>query len=113
MNFFDLDPLGAPKDAQYYFDVCVIGVAVRRSLGGEFEDIWDLRGILEPRPFVYHFFQDEEDSFEDGDKWDVMVYHHCVVEISDMLGVCFYETEASEEEFNDEEYQEPNDYWRF
>lgn len=32
--FFDIDPMALTPDATYYFDVCVINVAVRESLGG-------------------------------------------------------------------------------
>lgn len=113
MSFFDNNPLEMPFDGQYYFDVCVINIAVRRSLEGEFEDIWDLSGILEPRPFVYHIFLDEEDTFDEDRHWDVEVFHHCVVEVSDSLGVSFFVTDSSEMDFDDGEFAEPDDFWRF
>lgn len=115
MGFFDVNPMEMPFDAQYYFDVCVINIAVRESLNGEFEDIWDLSGVLEPRPYVIHFFQDEDDAFDEDRDWDVEIYHHCVLEVSDSLGVSFFTTDSSdidvEEEFGD--YADPDDFWRF
>lgn len=102
-----------PADGQYYFDVCVINVAVRESLQQEMDEIWDLSGILEPRPYVFHFFTDMDCTFEEGRDWDIEVEHHCVVEVSDSLGVSFFVTDASDDEFENGDYADPNDFWRF
>lgn len=115
MCFFDENPLNMPFDAQYYFNVCVINIAVRRSLGGEFEDIWDLSEITGPRPYVIHIFLDEEDTFEDDRKWDIEMMHHCIVEVSDSLGVSFYVSESTDIDLDDGcgDFFDPNDFWRF
>lgn len=112
MTFFDENPMHLPADAKYFFDVAVICIAVRESLGGEYEDIWDLEGILEPRPYVIHFYKDCDELFQPQNNWEMDIYHHCVVEVSDSLGVSFYSTYDSDEEY-DGEFVDPDDFWRF
>lgn len=116
--FFDVDPRDLIPDASYYFDVCVINIAVRESLGGEFQEIWDLSRILMPRPIVYHVFADDDRNFRKQERVDVEIVHHCVVEV-DGSEVSFFTTDSSEmcededEDGNLMEMDEPNDFWRF
>ncbi len=103
-----------PHDARYYFNICIIHISIRRSCGGEFEDIWDLHGLTNSRPLVYHFYVDEDENFEDNRKWSIEICHHCVLEVSDTLGVGFFRTNSSNEigEFSDN-LKDFDDFWRF
>lgn len=113
MNFFNQGAMALPRDAQYYFNVCVINVAVRRSLESEFEDVWDLSGILDSRPFVYHFYLDDEDAFDEDEDWVIEIEHHCVVEVRSEFEISFFTTSLSDDDFISLECIKPDDLWRF
>lgn len=112
--FFDINPLGMPRNAQYYFDVCVINIAVRRSLTHMFEDIWDLSAILSPRPHVIHIFADNDEMFDRDIKYEVNIEHHCVVEVNG-TEVDFFTTDSSNYDDEDGWYDliDMDDFWRF
>lgn len=105
MNFFDINQAWAPNGEYYYFDVCVVNIAVCRSQAATFEDIWDLSGVLNARPIVYHLYLDDMNS--------INIYHHCVVAVNESLGVSFFETDLSEGGDKDGEFADPDDLWRF
>lgn len=105
MNFFDLEPMGCPRDAVYYFNILVVNIMFSPSAGFEYEEYWDLQHILDPRPYVVHLYtEDEEEIFENGDIFEVEYFPHSVVETSQSLGVCFYD-------MLDEDYCEDEDDW--
>lgn len=61
--FFDIDPMALAPDATFYFNVCVINIAVRESLGGEYDEVWDLTHVTSSRPLAYHIFKDKDKTF--------------------------------------------------
>ena len=61
MNFWDIDPMWLPADAQYFFGVIVV------AIGGpacEYESYWDLSELTSPRPVAYHFYYNETEERE-------------------------------------------------
>lgn len=115
MYFFDVDPMSLPHDAQYYFDVTVINIAVRERLNGEFEDIWSLREVTSPRPIVLHIFKDDDSTFESNRNVEVEVIHHAILEVCG-TEVSFWLSDTTEIDFDDEDLGdilELDDFWRF
>lgn len=112
--FFDLNPLGMPYNAQYYFDVCVINIAVRRSLAPTFEDIWDLSAVLCPRPYVVHLFADNNETFDEDMRYEVNIEHHCIVEVNG-TEIGFFTTDSSDDEDDVGwcDILDIDDFWRF
>lgn len=89
--FFDLDPMTLPAgNPQYYFNVLVKCVALRPGdmelpLIPGINDLWYLEHITDPRPWIAHFYVDE-DNAEDV----VKEYPHCVIEVQNNGEVCWY-----------------------
>lgn len=91
MSFFNIDPNELPE-ANYFFNIFVINIAVRESaniLNKGLLDYWSIEAILEPRPYVIHFYIDNNIP-EDYD-WLIESYSHCVLEIHPTLGVSWYD----------------------
>lgn len=114
MNFFSENPMSMPHDAQYFFDVTIINVAVRRSKANSFESIWDTARVTNPRPVVFHIFAIDDSAFADDEKWKIDLVHHAVLEIRPTPEVSFFLTDKAREE-NDEDgqFRDPNKFWRF
>lgn len=75
-------------------NVCLISVAVRESLGGEFEEIWDVSRMKGDRPIAWHIFKDEDNTFDDEVRCDVDIIPHCLVMVDrDGIEVWFKEEE--------------------
>lgn len=115
MYFFDIDPMFVPHDAQYFFDVCVINIAVRERLNGEFEDIWNLRELTSPRPIVWHIFKDDDSTFESNRNVDVEIVHHAILEVRG-TEISYWLADCGGLDFDDEDLNDLmklDDFWRF
>lgn len=91
--FFDESEYDLPKDAQYYFNILVICVAVspryaQNIFDKDIIDIWDIQQITNPRPNVVHVFVDKHID-EDID-FLIECFPHSVVEI-DQQKIGFYD----------------------
>lgn len=114
MYFYDIPEHGLPKNSQYYFNIFVICVAIRPDCGleifgnSQINDIWYLDDITAARPYVYHFYVEQE-LVDDEDNADFYIegYPHCVVEIQDNYNICFYEMI----DFDTDDLWEINDYY--
>lgn len=94
MNFFDEDPMSLPCDAQYYFNVLVRTIAVHPSvaqevLGGQTEEVIFTEDITSPRPTVTYCYIDDE--LDEDTEFEIECFPHCVVEISESLGVSWWD----------------------
>lgn len=89
--FFDLDPSSLPSgNNQYYFNVLVKCIALRPGdmelpLIAGIVDLWYIEHITDPRPWVAHFYIDEENA-----KDKVEEYPHCVVEVCENGELAWY-----------------------
>ncbi len=112
-----------PNDAEYYFNILVVNIAIRESLqqGQEevLSDIWDISCITEPRPYVVHLYTEDDSFFEEDENFIVEFYPNRAVEVSASLGVSFYDMLEEDEEDDEEEFDgdiveidDPNDLWR-
>ena len=59
--FFDEPYLHLPKDAQYYFNVLIVCIAVSPEYAQEIfdsniTDIWDIQNVTEGRPIAVHIY---------------------------------------------------------
>lgn len=92
MSFFNENPMKLPEGANYYFNILIVNIAVRTSadiLTEGLEEYWDISTILEPRPYVIHFYIDNNLP-EDYD-WQFECYPHKVLEIHPDLGISWYD----------------------
>ena len=105
MSFFDEEYMALPNDGQYYFNVLVfcIGIHPRKAdeyLGVGVDEITYIDEINDARPRAFFFFVD--DTLPDDTPFQVEKYPHSVVEVSDQLGVSWYDMLDFE----------PDDPWR-
>ncbi len=94
MNFFDEDPMALPRDAQYYFNIVVRTIGVNpqyaeKYLGDNVDEICFLDKLTDPRPQMFYFFIDDE--LDKDMEYEIESYPHCVVEVSEQLGVSWWE----------------------
>ena len=94
MNFFDEDPMSLPRDAQYYFNVLVRIIGIHPSLANEvlgkgIEEVCYIEDIAEPRPTITYCFTDE--SLDEDTEFEIECFPHCVVEVSQSLGVSWWD----------------------
>lgn len=94
MNFFDEDPMSLPRDGQYYFNILVRTIAVNPSLAKKIfpekiDEICFIGDITQPRPCVTYTFIDDE--LDDDIEFEIECHPHCVVEISQSLGVSWWD----------------------
>lgn len=113
MNIFNLDPNSMPHDAEYYFNILVVNIAVRESLqmGNEdfYTDIWDISHITDPRPYIIHLYTEDDELFEDDERYMIMLYSNTAVEVSPTLGVSFYDMFDDDDDEGDIQLE---DLWR-
>ncbi|MCM1323963.1 MAG: hypothetical protein NC218_07365 [Acetobacter sp.] len=113
MNIFNLDPTSMPKDAEYYFNILVINIAVRESLQDDKEefytDIWYIEHITDPRPYIVHVYAEEDDFFDEDENYMIELYANMAVEISPSLGISFYDMFDGDDEDGDIQL---DDLWR-
>lgn len=93
MNFFDEDPMSLPCDAQYYFNILVICVAINPQcsdeiLGEGIEELTYIDKITDARPCAVFLYVDDE--LDDDIEYEMECYPHCVVEVSGQLGVSWW-----------------------
>ena len=94
MTFFDEDPKSLPEDAQYYFNVLVKIIAIHPDLAehvfgaDDIQEMCFIDEITSPRPSVIYCFVD--DDLDEDTEFEIECYPHCVVEISQSLGVSWW-----------------------
>lgn len=96
--FYNIPEHGLPQNGQYYFNILVICIAIKPDWrleifgNSQINDVWYLDNITSVRPYVYHFYIEQE-LINDKDNVDFYIeaYPHCVVEIRDDYNICFYE----------------------
>ena len=92
MTFYEIDPLGFPEGAQFYFNLVIATIEISYEsdiLPKDIYDYWYLGGIREARPFaiyIYRYHEKKNDNY-----YDVTAYEHCVLEIDENQEVCWYE----------------------
>ncbi len=94
MAFFDEEYMSLPDKARYYFNILVICIAVSPEdndniLPDGVTNIWFLDNINDARPWIIHFYLDDESDDTDID-YSIEFFPHSVVEIHDELGISFY-----------------------
>lgn len=113
MNIFNIPPSSMPTDASYYFNVLVVNIAVKESLqygrNEFFSDIWDISHITDPRPFVVHLYAEDDNEFDDDENYIVELFANMAVEISQSLGISFYDMFDDEDDEGDIQLE---DLWR-
>lgn len=100
MVFYDENPMHLPNDAQYYFNILVVCIAISDEYGDEIlpsgvEDIWFCDHLTDPRPYAIHFYREEQEEMydeeiEDYNDYEIEVFPHCVIEISETLGITWF-----------------------
>lgn len=117
MNIFNLTPSSMPNDAEYYFNILVVNIAVRESLQFNqdefFSDIWDISHITDPRPYVIHLYAEEDtildEEYEENENYIIELFPNVAVEVSPTLGVSFYSMFDDEDDEGDIQFE---DLWR-
>lgn len=90
MNFYDLDPMSLPKDAEYYFGITILELLV--PIGSiPADDYWDISHITDAQPYAIHAFP--------NDRVGWTVYPNTVVEIR-RNEVSFYADDDEEEDYD-------------
>lgn len=94
MSFFDEEYLALPSDGQYYFNVLVFCIGVNPNkaievLGRGVQEVTYIDSINDARPHAEFFFIDE--TLADDVPYQIEEFQHCVVEVSEQLGVSWYE----------------------
>lgn len=92
--FFDEPYNALPKDAQYYFNILIICIAVSPQYAQEiFQqniiDMWNIQNINDGRPFAVHIYTTHHinKDFE----YELQCLPHQVLEVDPKLGISFYE----------------------
>lgn len=116
MNIFNLAPSSMPNDAEYYFNILVVNIAVRESLqmnSDEFIlDIWDISHITSPRPYVIHIYTEDDEIFDEEqeeENYIIELVPNAAVEVSPSLGISFYSMFDDEDDESDIQFE---DLWR-
>lgn len=92
MLFYEIDPLGFPEGAQFYFNLVIATIEISYDsdlLPKEIYDYWYLGGIKDARPFaiyIYRFSNHAKDN-----PYQVELYQHCALEIDPNQEVCWYD----------------------
>lgn len=94
MNFFEEDPMSLPQDGQYYFNILVKTIAINpqqaeQYLGKGIDEIVYIDQITGPRPYIFYCYIDDE--LDKDIEYEIEYIPHCVVEVSESLGVSWWE----------------------
>lgn len=94
MNFFDEDPISLPNDGQYYFNILVVCAAINPAnaeqyLGKGIDEIQYTENLTAARPYLLYCFIDDE--LDKDTEFEIECYPHCVVEVSEQLGISWWE----------------------
>lgn len=94
MNFFNEDPDTLPIDGQYYFNILVRTIAINplvaeQYLGKGIDEACYIEKLTDPRPQLFYCFVDDE--LNPDIDYEIESYPHCVVEVSEQLGVSWWE----------------------
>lgn len=91
--FFEEPYLSLPKDAQYYFNVLIICIALAPDYAEELfgnnsiVDLWDIQRVNDARPVAIHTYVSRNLN-KDFD-YEIECFPHQVVEVTD--NVAFYD----------------------
>lgn len=114
MLFYEIDPLGFPEGAQFYFNLVIATIEISYEsdlLPKEIYDYWYLGGIRDSRPFAIYIYRYSQKA--NNDKYDITIYEHCVLEIDPNQEVCWYEMVDydTEDSWDPTPIIEDFDYW--
>lgn len=92
--FFDEPYSQLPQDAQYYFNVLILCIAVSPQFAQEMfqnniVDMWDIQKVTDARPIAVHIYITHHIN-KDFD-YEIQCLPHQVLEIDPKIGVSFYE----------------------
>lgn len=92
--FFDEPYSQLPQDAQYYFNVLILCIAISPQFAQEIfqnniVDMWDIQKVTDARPIAIHIYITHHIN-KDFD-YEIQCLPHQVLEIDPKIGVSFYE----------------------
>ncbi len=92
--FFDEPYNALPKNAQYYFNILIVCIAVSPQYAQEtFQqniiNMWDIQGITDGRPYAVHIYTTHH--INKDFQYELQCLPHQVLEVDSEQGISFYD----------------------